>query len=84
MVEGLLFAPRARQHITRPTCRLRFNSSGSLAIFVAIRRASSLLSSLAVSRYSFEVKVYADNAALALCNSAKNLSYWAEGADVYD
>jgi hypothetical protein len=37
---------------------------------------------LAVSRYSFEVKVYADNAALALCNSAKNLSYWAEGADV--
>jgi len=31
------------------------------------------VSSLAVSPYSFEVKVYADNAARALCSSAKNL-----------
>ena len=49
------------------------NRSGSLAIFIAIRRAQSSVSSFAVSRYSFEVKVYADNAAPALCNSAKNL-----------
>jgi hypothetical protein len=41
MVEALLFAPLARQHITRPTCRLRFNSSGNFAMFAAIRRASS-------------------------------------------
>ena len=51
-------------------------------MFTAILRASSRVSSFAVSRYSFEVKVYADNAARALCNSAKNLSYEAEGADV--
>ena len=51
------------------------NSSGNFAMFAAIRRASSFVSSFAVSRHSFEVKVYADNAARALCNSAKNLSY---------
>jgi hypothetical protein len=44
-----------------------------LAIFTAIRRAQSSVSSFAVNRYSFEVKVYADNAARALRNSAKNL-----------
>jgi hypothetical protein len=42
-------------------------------MLTAILRASSFVSNFAVSRYSFEVKVYADNAARTLLIQLKTL-----------